>query len=102
MDPFSIATGALGTFGVALQTTQALIQLVGDVQGAPEEVTAASKEAESFAGVLKNIQDQVDNGTNELPYFWPSTLTKGTQILSICLDHVAREEGDLISCRHHS
>jgi hypothetical protein len=71
MDPFSIATGALGTFGVALQTTQALIQLVGDVQGAPEEVTAASKEAESFAGVLKNIQDQVDNGTNELPYFWP-------------------------------
>jgi hypothetical protein len=69
MDPFSIVTGSLGTFGVALQATQALIQLVSDVQGAPEEVTAASKEAESFAGVLKNIQEQVDNGTKWLLYF---------------------------------
>lgn len=66
MDPFSIVTASLGTFGVVLQSTQALVQLVSDVRGAPEEVSAASKEAQSFAGVLKNIQDQVDNGTREL------------------------------------
>lgn len=71
MDPFSIVTGTLGTFGVVLQSTQALIQLVGDVRGAPEEVSAASKEAESFAGVLKSIQDQVDNGTHDLSFFPP-------------------------------
>ena len=63
MDPFSIVTGSLGTFGVVLQAAQALIQLVSDVQGAPTEVAAAAKEVESFTGVLKSIQDQVDNGT---------------------------------------
>jgi hypothetical protein len=62
MDPLSITSGALGTFGVVLQSAQALIQLIGDVRGAPEEIGAASKEVESFTGVLKNIQDQVDNG----------------------------------------
>jgi hypothetical protein len=63
MDPLSVVTGSLGTFGVVLQSTQALIQLVSGVQGAPAEVAAASKEVESFAGVLKCIQDQVNNGT---------------------------------------
>lgn len=62
MDPFSITSGVLGTFGVVLQSAQALIQLVGDLRGAPEEVNAASREVKSFTGVLKSIQDQVDNG----------------------------------------
>jgi hypothetical protein len=48
MDHFSIVTGSIGTFGVLLQSAQALVQLISDVRGAPEELSSALKEAESI------------------------------------------------------
>ena len=51
-DPFSIIAGVLGIATAAIRSSKALIELVDDIRGGPEEIKAVSRDVHAFYSII--------------------------------------------------
>ncbi|KAL9626364.1 MAG: hypothetical protein Q9164_007892, partial [Protoblastenia rupestris] len=51
-DPFSIIAGVVGIATVAIRSSKALIELVDDIKGGPEEIKAVSRDVHAFYSII--------------------------------------------------